>query len=218
MPGTKIGERERREQIIRAAYDIAAGSGLQSITIRNVAMHAGISPGLVLFHFQTKERLVHALADWVLANTTVLHVGPDILAVENSLERLLRLLRQEMRRLTSEPQRTRVLLELWNAGLWDRRLGRAIQRELARYRHAFRPMVQEAISADPKRFGNVTVESLTAVAVSFIKGAAMQAIIDPKLDIGGYVRAAEALLAPTLAMPAFVAGRRARSRITHATV
>jgi AcrR family transcriptional regulator len=175
-----------------------------------VAQEAMVSPGLVLFHFESKEKLVQALAEWILATTTVLRVGPEISAVGDPLERLLTLLRQEMRRLTSEPQRIRVFFELWNAGLWDRQLSRLIQKELARYRHAFRPMVEEVLAADRKRFAGVTVEALTAVAVSFIKGASVQAMIEPKLDISAYVRAAEALLAPSLAMPAFVAGRRPR--------
>ena len=210
MPGAKVAERERREQIVRAAYAVASRTGLQSITIRVVAQEAEVSPGLVLFHFESKENLVQALAEWILATTTVLHVGPEIAAIPDPLVRLLTLLRQEMRRLTSEPQRIRVFFELWNAGLWDRQLGGLIQKELARYRHAFRPMIEEALAADPKRFSGVTVDALTAVGVSFIKGAAVQAMIEPKLDISGYVRAAEALLGPSLAMPEFVAGRRAR--------
>src|ERR1041384_1093650 len=136
MPGTKVAERVRREQIVRAAYDVAARAGLQSITIRSVALEADISPGLVLFHFESKENLVQALTEWVLSTTTVLHVGPDIAAVGEPLERLLTLLRQEMRRLISEPQRIRVFFELWNAGLRDRRIGGPIQKELARYRQA----------------------------------------------------------------------------------
>jgi len=214
MPGTKVAEAERREQIVRAAYDVATRDGIHAITIRNVATQADISPGLVLFHFETKEKLVHALAEWVVASTTILRVGSDIEAVEDPLERLLTLLRQEMRRLTSEPRRIRVFFELWNAGLRDRQLGALIQKELARYRQAFRPMVEEALAADQNRFRGVTVDALTAVAVSFIKGAAVQAMIEPKLDIASYVHAAEALLAPEIAMPAFVASRHTR-RITN---
>jgi AcrR family transcriptional regulator len=211
MPGAKVAEQERREQIVRAAYDLATKTGLQSITIRSVALEAEVSPGLVLFHFEKKENLIQALVDWVLATTTVLRVGPEILAIGDPLERLLTLLRQEMRRLSSEPQRIRVFFELWNAGVRERRIGGPIQKELARYRQAFRPMVEEALAADPDRFAGVTVDALTAVAVSFIKGAAVQSMIEPRLDIGAYVRAAEALLAPELSMPTFVAGRRART-------
>jgi TetR/AcrR family transcriptional repressor of bet genes len=214
VPGAKVAEQERREQIVRAAYEVAAKAGLQSVTIRDVASRAEASPGLVLFHFESKERLVQALAEWVLATTTALHVSAEIRAIDDPLERLLTLLRQEMKRLSSEPQRIRVFLELWNAGLWNRQLGLLVQKELARYRDAFRPMVEEALAADPERFDAVSAESLTAVAVSFIKGAALQAMIEPKLDISGYVRAAEALLAPDLAMPRFVSAtpRRRKSR------
>lgn len=214
MPGAKVAEQLRREQIVRAAYDVSAKTGFQSITIRDVALQADISSGLVIFHFESKEKLVQALAEWVVATTTALQLGPAIQAIDDPLVRLLTLLRQEMKRLSSEPQRIRVFFELWNAGLRDRQLGALMQKELARYREAFRPMVEEALAADPARFQGVTVEALTAVAVSFIKGAAVQAMIEPKLDISGYVRAAEALLAPNLAMPKFVAGPRG-SRRTH---
>jgi AcrR family transcriptional regulator len=215
MPGTKVAEQQRREQIVRAAWEIATRDGLHAITIRDVAAQAGISPGLVLFHFEAKEKLVQALAEWVVASTTVLHVGPEIQAVADPLERLLILLRQEMRRLTSEPRRIRVFFELWNAGLRERRLGILIQKELARYRQAFKPMVEEALAAEPERFRGVSVDALTAVAVSFIKGVSVQAMIEPKLDISSYVRAAEALFAPEIAMPDFDAGRQTRRRTAH---
>lgn len=204
MPGTKVAEGERRERILRAAYEIAAKTGLRSITIRDVALHAEASPGLVIFHFETKDQLILSLAEWVLATTTALQAGPEIRSIGDPLKRLLALLRQEMTRLSSEPRRMRVFFEFWNAGLWNRQLGALMQRELERYRQAFMPLVRDALSADPRRFAGVSADALSAVAVSFIKGCAVQAMIEPRLDIAAYVRAAEELLAPGMAMPAFV--------------
>jgi AcrR family transcriptional regulator len=80
MPGTKIPEAVRRERIIAAAFAIAAEQGLAAVTIRSVAERADTSAGLVMFYFETKDELVLALLDWVLATTTALSVGPDILA------------------------------------------------------------------------------------------------------------------------------------------
>ncbi|MFI5242794.1 MAG: TetR family transcriptional regulator, partial [Gemmatimonadales bacterium] len=47
MPGSRAAEETRRTQIRTAAYELAAESGLRSITIRDVAERAGLSPGLV---------------------------------------------------------------------------------------------------------------------------------------------------------------------------
>jgi hypothetical protein len=79
-------------------------------------------------------------------------VGSDILAIPEPLDRLVGLLRQEMRRLSSEPQRIRVFFEFWSAGIWSRPIRVRMQAELDRYRHAFRPMAAEVISANRERF------------------------------------------------------------------
>lgn len=195
MPGTKAAEAVRREAIIAAAYAIAAERGLRGVTVRDVADLAGVSTGLVLFHFGTKDALVLALLEWVLETTTALRVGPEIAAIASPLERLRALLAQEMARLSSEPARIRLFFEFWSAGIWDAEIRSRMQRELDRYREAFRPMAASVIAADPARFGGVTTEGLAAVAVSFIKGCAVQSMIEPELAVGEFLAAAEALLA-----------------------
>jgi hypothetical protein len=104
-----------------------------------------------------------------------------------------------MARLSAEPERIRVFFEFWNAGLSDPRIGAMMQRELGRYRAAFRPMAEAVLAAEPKRFAGVTASALTTVAVSFIKGCAVQSMIEPELDIDAFLRAAEQLLAPSSA-------------------
>lgn len=196
MPGTKIAETLRREQIINAAYQLAGRGGLRAITIRNVAKKADMSAGLVVFHFRTKERVLLALLDHVLATTITLRVRGDIDGIQDPLERLVALLRQEMARLSTEPKDNRLFFEFWNEGMWNRPVRVRMQRELDRYRAAFRPMAEEVVASDPDRFAGTTAESLAAVAVSFIKGCAVQSIVEPGLDVAGFLRAAEALLIP----------------------
>jgi len=196
MPGTRAPEEERREQILSAAHDVAARRGLADLTIRRVAARASISSGLVLFHFKSKDQLLAALLDRLLETTTVLHVGPEIAAIAAPLDRLVALLRQEMDRLTREPRRTRVFFEFWMAGLKSPGVRAKMRRELARYRAAFRPMAEEALAASPERFPGMTPEGLAAVSVGFIKGCAVQQMIDPAgFDAAQFLAAAEGLFA-----------------------
>ena len=196
MPGTKAPERARREQILRAAYEVAAREGLDGTTIIRVAAVAGLSPGLVIFHFTTKRQLLLALLDWLLATTTVLHVGEDIASLASPLDRLVALLRQEMDRLSREPQRIRLTFDYWTAGIRDAEVRARLRAEFARYREAFRPLAAAVLRAEPERFAGVTPDGLAAVAVSFIKGCAVQSMIDPEhFDIGQYLTAAEGLMA-----------------------
>jgi len=194
MPGTKIAEALRREQIISAAYHLALRGGLRAVTVRDVARKGGMSTGLVIFHFGTKERLVLALLDYVVAKTTTLTVGPDVEQITSPLDRLIALLRQEMERLSTESARNRLFFEFWNESMWNRAMRVRMQRDLDRYRAAFHPLAAEVIADDPERFAGIQAADLAAVAVSFIKGCAIQSIIEPDLDVRGFLRAAETLL------------------------
>jgi AcrR family transcriptional regulator len=54
-------------RIRNAALDLFAERGVARTTIREVAAHAGVSPGLVQHHFGTKARLADAVNEFVLA-------------------------------------------------------------------------------------------------------------------------------------------------------
>ena len=62
MPGQKAAEATRREQILKAAYEVALRRGIDGLTVRAVAARARLSHGLVLFHFKRKDQLGLALA------------------------------------------------------------------------------------------------------------------------------------------------------------
>ena len=202
MPGQRAAEGVRREQIVRAAYEVASRKGLQGLTVRQVAAKARVSSGLVLFHFKSKDQLIVGLLDWLLATTTVLHVGPEIRRIASPLDRFLGLLRQEMDRLASEPRRIRLFFEFWVLGGRNAEIGRKMRAELARYREAFRPIVQEVLVTEPERFAHVTADGLAAVAVSFINGCAVQSMIEPDhFDIQHYLAAVEALVGGFMMSP-----------------
>ena len=194
MPGSKLTETIRREQVIAAAYELAIAGGLGAITIRDVAARAGMSSGLVLFHFSSKEQLVLELLDWVLATTTTLRVGPRLLSIAAPLDRLSALLTQEVMRLAAEPERVRVFFAFWSAGLWNEDIRERMQPELDRYRAAFHPIAADVIAAEPERFATATPDALAAIAVSFVKGCAVQSLIDKTLNIDDFLATAERLL------------------------
>lgn len=194
MPGRKASEATRRGQILQAACDIAEQQGLDALTVRHVAERAGLSVGLVLFHFKTKDALIIAVLDHVLATTAVLHMTDDIAGILSPRERLLALLRREMWRLSSEPRRIRLFFDFWALGFTHRRIGAKMRAELDRYREAFRPIAEEVLRTEPARFAGVTADGLAAVSVSFIKGCAVQSMIDPKnVNIDEFLSATQGL-------------------------
>lgn len=56
----KVSRDERRQQLIEATMRVLARNGYSQTTLSNVAAEAGVSHGLVNFHFESKEKLLTA--------------------------------------------------------------------------------------------------------------------------------------------------------------
>ena len=195
MPGQRAAEDSRRAQILRAGYLVASRVGLDRLTVRLVATKARLSSGLVHFYFKTKERLLSALLSDVLQDTTVPHVRQDIARIKSPLARLWSLLRREMVALTSDPRRTRLLLEYCVKGFRDPLIRTKMRAEFRRHRETFQPAAEAVLAAEPERFPHVSVEGLAAVAVGIIEGGAVQSVMDPgTFDVDEYLTAAKGLL------------------------
>jgi AcrR family transcriptional regulator len=195
MPGHKATEAARREQILKAAYEVAVRRGIDGLTVRAVAARARLSHGLVLFHFKRKDQLGLALLDRVLEKTVVLRVSDQISALPNPGERWQALFRHEMRRLGEEPRQVRLLLEYWARGGHNAVIRAKISAALEAYRAGFRRVAEEAFLPEVGGVGKGTPAGIAAAAVSLIIGHPVQAMGDPEhFDPREYIATAQRLL------------------------
>ena len=206
MPGVKVSEETRREDILRAAYDVAARQGLEALTLRAVAARADVSHGTVLHHFKRKSELVASLLDRVLYATAVLRVPDNVAQITRPSERLHALLRAEMDRLSTDPRHFRLFLDYWTFGVRNAGVRQRIRTVLEEYRAALKGVAEAVVAgemapparrvvAKPGANGAVTSEGLAAVAVSLIHGCALQSVIDPKgFDVRQHFDAAAQML------------------------
>jgi AcrR family transcriptional regulator len=206
MPGRKAPEETRRENILRAAYDVAARRGVEALTLRAVAGRAGVSHATVLFHFERRDQLVATLLDRVLYATTTLRVPDAVRRLTRPSERFLTLLQFEMDRLSSDSRHFRVFLDYWTIGVRKRAVRRKVASALDAYRGAFEEFAEAAVQAARERLrslgasssgeATLTPDTLAATAVSLIHGCALQAVIDPRqFQVGRHKDAAVRLLA-----------------------
>jgi AcrR family transcriptional regulator len=195
MPGQNATEATRREQILKAAHEVAVRRGIDGLTVRAVAARARLSHGLVLFHFKRKEQLGLALLDRVLASTVSLRIPDDIAALPSPRERLQALFRHEMIRFAEEPRPIRLLLEYWARGAHNAEIREKISAAVNRYRAAFRSIAAESPSIEPARVSAARAAGLAVAAVSLILGFPVQAMIDPEqFEIEEYIAAVQGLL------------------------
>jgi Transcriptional regulator len=63
---TPAGAADRRVDLIRTAYRLFSEKGVHRVPLDEIAAGAGLSKGLVLYYFKTKENLVLATMRWAL--------------------------------------------------------------------------------------------------------------------------------------------------------
>lgn len=206
MPGRKAPQEVRREAILRAAFVVAARERLEGLTARAVAEQAGISSGLVFFHFKSRDILLEALLRWLLQRTLVAGELPHVARMSGApAERMLALLRRDVERLPRNRARVELFFDYWVLGTRQPIIRRMIRAALDRYRDAFVPLAREIVAAAPQHWGSVTPEALATVAASFVEGCALRVVLDPEaFDVDMYM----ATLATLVASPAAVAMRR----------
>lgn len=65
----KLELSEREEELVRSAYQVIARQGGHRLSLQDIADEAGVSKGLVLYHFKSKDRLFLTTMRWALART-----------------------------------------------------------------------------------------------------------------------------------------------------
>lgn len=59
----------RKSELVRTVYSVMARDGVHRVPLQQIADEAGVSKGLLLYHFDTKNAMVLAAMDWVLDAT-----------------------------------------------------------------------------------------------------------------------------------------------------
>jgi len=176
MGGPKLPEQERCDAILAASYQIALDEGLDAVTARRVATAAGISPGLVFFHFQSKDGLLQALLDVLLDGTLDALTDPGLAALA-PWDRLERMVRGELERLVEHHAGVELLFAFYFSRR-DTLFRDRIEASFGRYLAAFLPVCREA-AGQGRGVDGPSGDDLAATVVALIQGASIQAIRSP---------------------------------------
>lgn len=173
--------------------------GLEQLTIRLVAAEAGLSTGLVFFHFTSKETLLLALLDWLLASLFEHWETSDDLP---PAERLLTLLELDLQdTYQGQDEQAAARLELfftyWAMAVRNSAIKERIQRAIEHSRQIFLPAVQAVVESDPVRFRQVTPDGLVTVMLALAQGCAVQSLLSGhRIDVEQILTVVRALLLP----------------------
>lgn len=193
MPGRKVPEQERREQILAAAVDVAAEVGLSGLTVRRIAEAAGTSSGLVLFHYGSMETLRDALLDWLLVRVLTVNVEAVRQRWPTPRARLRGLLHEELAAAGDLKPEIALMLDYWVQSFRLPGVHTRLTAALDAYRTAWRTLAAEAFTEAPT--AGWTPDGFADTAVRSILGLGLETLLEPTAPIDAHHKLFARLLA-----------------------
>jgi TetR/AcrR family transcriptional regulator, transcriptional repressor of bet genes len=182
MPGRRAPEAARREQILEAAFKVACRKRLEGLTIRAIAAEAGLSTGLVLYHFRSRDGILIALLEWLIRRTFIMNPSPEVLALPTASARIMGLLKQEIDLFQERRQQIELFVDYWVLGIRNPRIRRRIRNAMNRYRDGIAPVARTIVEEEPERYKGIEVREISSLISILIEGwLVIQTIVDPKV-------------------------------------
>lgn len=148
--------------------------GLEKVTGRRVAAEAGLSSGLIFFHYKTKDELLLALLDELIAWWLTIR---EIHSTD-SRSRFLDLVRLEVQ--IEDRAFIDLLLEFWILGRYHPEMRSRLRDAMTKYREIFRLAAQEMLQDDNETLSGLTAASIAVFASSLVVGNALQVMFAPE--------------------------------------
>lgn len=193
----RLSEDERKSAILEAAFSVAARERLDAVTTRRVAEVAGISPGLVIFHFESKDKLLVALCEQVIDEVRVAFVGEPTASDLPAREALVRFLSERVANFERPRVRERVELffDFWVLSTRAPAVRHRLVRAMSELKSLLSALAQRIIDDEPERFAHVSAVQLASAIVALLHGAAIQRVVEGRdFDARAIVHSVRALL------------------------
>jgi AcrR family transcriptional regulator len=166
---------QRRDQILVAAVRVIAARGLAETRVADVAEEAGTSAALVIYYFESKDRLLtEALA--YAEDRFYLETFHRLTAVDSASDRLLKLIQFSVPDGSVDELDDWVLwIELWARSLRDSHAARKRSALDRRWRAIIADVVQSGLRSG--EFVDVEPEDFAIQLAALIDGLAVQVIL-----------------------------------------
>jgi AcrR family transcriptional regulator len=106
-------EKARRAQIIACTIETIATLGYGQASLAQIAKRAGISKGVIAYHFTSKEELIHQVVVEIFT-TFGSYMGSQIEAEGSQRQKLQAFIRSNLEIMRSHHQHLAALLEIWS--------------------------------------------------------------------------------------------------------
>jgi AcrR family transcriptional regulator len=172
-------QRDRHQEILEAASRVITEKGLAETRIQDIAEECGVSPGLILYYFESKDRLlVEALT---FANDQFyLRLSRELRRMRSARERLARLIELSVPGLLPEYERLdewALWIEIWVLALRDPSMAKEREVLDRRWRQSIADVIRHGRSTGEFPEGE-DAEDLGVVIGALIDGLAIQVLMN----------------------------------------
>lgn len=168
--------KQKREQIIEAAYQVMSEKGYENASIKDIANAAGITPGLVHYYFRNKEEILMELLTAASNQYTL-----DMQRVQSAVsfaDLADTALNEPKERVNRQPEWYKLRYELFALGLRNQNISPGVNALLENARSGIATILQK-LSDNSKE----EIASLAAILLACFDGLALQKMLDPEFDL-----------------------------------
>ncbi len=165
----------RRAQLTRAAYKVVGEKGYSDFTIKDIALEAGLSTGLVHYYFKNKEDLLIKLLKEMNSNLKD-QLNKVLSALTEPQDKLLAFCDEAFALMDKEKAYFNVLLDFWAQINRNKRIRQANIKLFQSFRDEVTGIIKEG--ATKGVFMDVDVKLTSVIIVSLLQGTIIQYIID----------------------------------------
>jgi TetR/AcrR family transcriptional regulator, transcriptional repressor of bet genes len=172
---------ERRKALIEATHDCIAEFGLHGATVRQIAIRAGVTGGLIRHYFESKEQMVQAAFRETMTGMTAMAVEAVEAAGDDAAERLKAFVRANL----SGPVTDSRSLSLWASFISQVRVDPAlavVHREgYLSFRQVIEDLVKDLFAKHNREAGDKETHRLAIAINGLIDGLWLEACLAPDL-------------------------------------
>jgi TetR/AcrR family transcriptional regulator, transcriptional repressor of bet genes len=165
----------RREQIVRATIRCLARDGYAGLTMKRVAVEAGVSQGILHYYFRDKSAMLAAAAVRVTADLDR-RVAAEARGARDARARLRAVVRACLETAVRSRDFWTVFIEFWGEALHDRRLAGVNRQAYARARRLIGAGLGRGIATG--QFRRIDLEEAAAVTLALLDGLSLQLTFD----------------------------------------
>jgi AcrR family transcriptional regulator len=175
----KPSSKDRHQEILEAAARVISARGLADTRIQDIAERCGVSPGLILYYFESKDRLlIEALT---FANDQFyLRLSRELRRMRSARERLARLIELSVPGLLPEFERLdewALWIEIWVLALRDPSMAKEREVLDRRWRQSIADVIRHGRSTGEFPEGE-DADGLGLVIGALIDGLAVQVLMN----------------------------------------